>query len=226
MHIAVAAARGKYLVFLDPLLTPRQGWLDELVAYSESYPEVAVIGSKILRGDNLAHHSGMALDAKREPQSIYRGFPAEHPAVSRSRRFPVVSGECLFIARATYLASGGFDLRYTSHYWDADLCLRLGSLGREIHLCHDSVLTCSDRLAISDVQDSNHDQATYLRRWAKKATPSDALFFLEDGLLQLHYDRIGTVECSIAQIVQSPIIRKGALRDRMRSSGGMHRFTA
>src|SRR3954447_13778394 len=46
-----AAARGRYLVFLNNDTIPLSSWLDVLVDYAEAHPRAAMLGSKLLFPD-------------------------------------------------------------------------------------------------------------------------------------------------------------------------------
>ena len=182
-----AVASGRHLVFLNNDTIPLAGWLDALVRYAEAHPLAAIVGSKLLYPDGTIQHAGMAFDADRHPQHIYLGFPADHPAVNRSRAFRMVTGACLLIARATFEAADGFDTAFVNGYEDVDLCLRVGSHGREVHYCHESILihleSVSEGRTARDA--SNHD--LYVRRWRAKVAPDDVLYYQEDGLLRFAY---------------------------------------
>lgn len=186
-NAGAAAAQGRMLVFLNNDTIPMAGWLESLVTYADRHPEAAIIGAKLLYPDGTVQHAGMAFDADREPQHLYRGFPGDHPAVCRSRRFPMVTGACLMIGRAAFEAAGGFDTAFRNGYEDVDLCLRVGAFGREVHYCHESVLihleSVSDGRTAADAP--NHD--LYSRRWKSKVRPDDVVYYQEDGLLRFEY---------------------------------------
>jgi len=54
------AARGRYLVFLNNDTIPQEGWLQALVKEAQAYPNVAVVGSKLLYPDGTVQHAGVA----------------------------------------------------------------------------------------------------------------------------------------------------------------------
>src|SRR6266852_986541 len=135
-----SAASGEYLVFLNNDTVPLDGWLETLVGYADTHPKAAVIGSKLLFPDGTVQHAGMVICQDRYPRHIYMGFPGEHPAVNKSRRYQIVTGACALIRRERFWEVGGFDTTYQNSYEDVELCLRLGKLGYEVHYCHESVL--------------------------------------------------------------------------------------
>ena len=68
-----AAARGKYLLFLNNDTIPLEGWMDEMLKELKSHPEVAVVGSKLLYGSGSVQHAGVIFEREtRSPAHPYR----------------------------------------------------------------------------------------------------------------------------------------------------------
>lgn len=125
-----AAARGKYLVFLNNDTIPQPGWLTALVAEVDSHAEVGIVGSKLLYPDGTVQHAGVVRDcARRLPYHIYKNFAASHPAVNQRREFQIVTAACLLIRRALFEEVEGFDEEYVNGFEDADLCLKAQERG-------------------------------------------------------------------------------------------------
>jgi GT2 family glycosyltransferase len=119
---------------------------------------------------------------------LYVGFPADHPAVNKSRRFRAVTGACMAVRRALFLEMGGFDTAFLNGYEDTDFCLRVGETGHEIHYCHESVLyhlECATRDVGADQEHAN--EKLFQNRWSDRVTPDEFLYYLEDGLIQVSY---------------------------------------
>ena len=135
-----AAAAGEYLVFLNNDTIPKAGWLEALLNYAKTHPKAGVVGSKLLFPDDTIQHAGIVICQDRVPRHIYTGFPADHPAVNKSRPYQAVTGACLLIQRKLFQEVGGFDISFVNSCEDIDLCLRLAERGYEAHYCKDSVL--------------------------------------------------------------------------------------
>jgi GT2 family glycosyltransferase len=181
-----AAAAGEYLVFLNNDTIPKAGWLDALLGYTTGHPRASVVGAKLLFPDETVQHAGVVICQDREPRHLYLGFPADHPAVNKSRRFQIVTGACLLIRRDLFQREGGFDRVFLNGYEDVDLCLRLGQLGHEIHYCHECVLyhlESGSRKSEADL----HNCRLYLDRWSERVQPDDFHYYLEDGLIRADY---------------------------------------
>src|SRR5205823_4953534 len=81
-----AAATGEFLVFLNNDTIPHEAWLDTMVNYADAHPQAAVVGAKMLFPDGTIQHAGVCVCQDFIPRHIYAGFPADHPAVNKSRR--------------------------------------------------------------------------------------------------------------------------------------------
>jgi len=188
-NLGAAAASGEYLVFVNNDTIPLRGWLEALVSYAESQPKAAVVGSKLLYPNDTIQHAGVVIGQDRLPKHIYRGFPADHPAVNKSRRFQAVTGACILIARELFLHEGGFDVAFVNGHEDIDLCLRLGEHGYEVHYCHRSVLyhlESASRTGRPGEESGNAE--LYRSRWSHRTPPDDLKYYGEDGLLSGHHE--------------------------------------
>jgi O-antigen biosynthesis protein len=194
-----SAAVGKYLVFLSSDMVPKRGWLDALVNYAECHPRVAAVGSKLLFSNGTIQHAGVVIDRTGMPRHVYSGFPADHPAVNKSRRFQAVSGSGMLIRRALFEELAGFDPTFEDGYEDVDLCLRLTERGWGVHYCHESVLYRIESTTREiHAKQEERDAETYRSRWAHRVRPDDVCYFVEDGLLRLDYQALYPICLSIA----------------------------
>ena len=188
-NAGAAAASGELLVFLNNDVAPYPGWLDALVAYARKHPSAAVVGSKLLYPDQTVQHAGVVIcHQDRYPRHVYRGYPSDHPAVNRSRRFQAVTGACMLIRRTIFEQAGGFDDAFLNGYEDVDLCLRLGEQGHEVHYCHDSVLVHFESASRTGRRDEiSHNVRLYDDRWRDRVRPDEIDVYLEDRLLTFTY---------------------------------------
>jgi GT2 family glycosyltransferase len=184
-------ARSDYLVFLNNDTLPQAGWLEALVRYAENHPDVAVVGSKLLFPDDTIQHAGIVICQDRYPRHLYAGFPADHPAVNKSRPFQAVTAACALVRRGAFEKVGGFDPAYRNGHEDVELCLSLGALGYEVHYCHESVLTHLESMSEGRFRHSDSNTRRYHQRWAHRVQPDDLRYYAEDGLLDVHYPEGG-----------------------------------
>ncbi len=184
-----AAAEGEpYLLFLNNDTIPVSGWLDALVSYADERPHVAAVGAKLLFPDDSVQHAGVTICQDGRPRHLYAGFPADHPAVSKSRPFQAVTAACALFRRDAFEQAGGFDPAYLNSLEDADFCLRLGDRGHEVHLCHEAVAYHLESVsrARSGEQAVRNDKI-FQERWGGRARRDDIDYYLADGLLRFRY---------------------------------------
>jgi GT2 family glycosyltransferase len=182
-----AIALGQYMVFLNNDTIPQSGWLDALVRYAENHPQAAVVGCKLLWPTGTIQHAGVVVCQDRFVTHIYAGFPADHPAVNKSRRFQIVTAACALMRRKPFEELAGFDTAFRNSYEDVDLCLRLGERGYEVHYCHESVLYHLESVSEGRFDHSSQNDEIYRRRWLHRVRPDDLQYYVEDGLLKLNY---------------------------------------
>lgn len=183
-----ATASGDYLVFLNNDTIPAPGWLAALEAYAESHPLASIIGSKLLYPDETVQHAGVVICQDRYPRHLYAGFPGDHPAVSKSRRFQIVTGACMLVRRHAFDEARGFDPAFRNGFEDVDLCLRLGTDRHQVHWCAQSVLHHLESVSPGRFKWDGSNVALYRERWMNRVQPDDLQYYVEDGLIRLNYE--------------------------------------
>jgi GT2 family glycosyltransferase len=182
----VTAAGSEWVVLLNNDTVAQPDWLSSLVRYAAARERLGAVGSKLLFPDATVQHAGVVFSRQLTPQHIYLGFPADHPAVAKSREFQAITGACLLIRHELFQESGGFDAAFVNGYEDIDLCLRLRKRGYQIHYCHESVLYHLESATRGFAANtSNH--ALFLNRWADFVRQDDIGYYVEDGLIDVTY---------------------------------------
>jgi GT2 family glycosyltransferase len=197
-----ALSSGEFLVFLNNDTIPEGGWLDALFEYLKGRPAVGVVGSKLLYPYGAIQHAGMVICQDLYPRHLYNGFPSDHPAVNKSRRFQIVTAACSLFRREAFEAAGGFDTAFTNGYEDVDLCLRLGEKGYEVHYCHESVLCHLEAVSRdSRGERERHNSRLYLSRWGHLVRPDEFNYYFEDGLLRLTHGELYPLHLEISPLL-------------------------
>jgi hypothetical protein len=142
-NMAVEAAHGRWLLFLNPDALLRPGTIRALArARAERTETPVVVGARVLNPDGTEQRGGrrgevtpvstfMTLSHLAEkPQFADYEIHREHePAPSEPVEIPTISGACFLMTRADYDAVGGFDTGYFLHVEDVDLCWRVRRQG-------------------------------------------------------------------------------------------------
>ncbi|MGH7589225.1 MAG: glycosyltransferase family 2 protein [Gemmatimonadota bacterium] len=182
-----AATGGEFLVFLNNDTLPRDGWLDALVRRASEHPQAGILGSRLLYPDGTVQHAGVVICQDRYPRHVYAGFPGDHPAVLRPRPFQAVTAASMLVRREVFDALGGFDTAYRNGLEDADLCLRAGELGHQVHYVPESVVVHLESASPGRSERDRGNARLWIERWGDRAQPDDVARYLDDGLLRFTY---------------------------------------
>ncbi|WP_319496826.1 glycosyltransferase family 2 protein [uncultured Cohaesibacter sp.] len=127
-NFAVEQACGDVVVLLNndtEVITP--GWLRELVSYAIQ-PQIGCVGGRLLYKNRSVQHAGVILGVGGIANHAFHGYPARHTGYNARLQLPhyvsAVTGACLAIEKAKFLALGGMDAElFKVAYNDVDLCL-------------------------------------------------------------------------------------------------------
>ena len=128
----VLAADGEFVLLLnDDTQVEDDAWLPELLGWAQQ-PGVGAVGPKLLFEDGSIQHVGVCLGPDGLPTHMYLRAPDEgdhRGALTTAAERLAVTGACLLVRRAAYLAAGGFCLDFPLNFNDVDFCLKLRDLG-------------------------------------------------------------------------------------------------
>jgi GT2 family glycosyltransferase len=170
-----AAARGRYLVFLNNDTEALPGWLEPMVRLVESEPTITVVGSKLLFPDGTLQHAGVAVAyADPLPISPFHYQYRQPPAVSdKILELSVVTGACLLIRADAFRELGGFDEAFVNGYEDVDLCLRVRERGGRVFYTPQSVLFHHESVSDGRFRHTTHNEILLNKRWMGRFTAFD-----------------------------------------------------
>jgi GT2 family glycosyltransferase len=132
------AATGQFLLLLNnDVEVIARDWLARLVGKA-ARPGIGAVGARLLYADGRTQHGGLALGVGTAEGAIaahiasgrWRGDPGRFGWLAMTRQVSAVTGACLLLRRADYLAVGGMDeAAFAVAFNDVDLCLKLRAGG-------------------------------------------------------------------------------------------------
>lgn len=139
-------------LLLNNDISPREGFLDELINVLETNDNVGCVGPKVLyskneKGKDIINSAGMVIDSHYLGYDRYEGV-RDSSEYSIIEEVDGVTGATMLIPSKVWEEVGGFDERMFLYYEDVDLCLRIKDLGYKIFYCGKSVVS-HDHMASS-----------------------------------------------------------------------------
>jgi GT2 family glycosyltransferase len=99
-------------------------------------PGIAAVGPLLLYPQGTVQHAGVALGLRGTADHVLRGLPADADGyfgmLACTREVSAVTFACTMLRKADYIAVGGLEELYRTHYQDVDFCLRLLDQGKKI----------------------------------------------------------------------------------------------
>jgi GT2 family glycosyltransferase/glycosyltransferase involved in cell wall biosynthesis len=237
-NMAAQAARGRYLMFLDPHGELRGGGLDAMLDVFARHADAGAVGAMLIGADGRLREAGGIVwqDAALRPAGA-SGDP-ERPAHNYVHETDYCSSACLMIPRALFARLGGFDPVYASGpYGDADLAFQVRAAGLKV-MYQPRCRVMLDEAGSRDQAPPWPDRDAFLARWrqvlsrAHFPNPDHALRAREHGrgravaLLVDHYvpepDRDAgsyTILCAIQALLQAGMLVKFWPWNRYRAPG-------
>lgn len=185
-NVGANAARGRYLLFLNPDAQPSPGSIARLVAVLEQEPNVWGVTPRFLHPDGSPQpfylrfpgwpslvlcftRWGRALDRRLGGRARRRRYYLDRPAPSGIEQVDCVGAACLLVRREEFLTSGGFDERFGNFFQDGDLARRMHRRGRSLLVVGDASVTHEIGVTINRLSEVEregrylHDYLQYLR---------------------------------------------------------------
>ena len=131
---AVLQAKGEFLCLLNnDVEVITASWLEEMVSIALQ-PTVGAVGARLWYPDNTIQHAGVILGIGGVAGHVHAHLPKGHSGyfsrADRLQSLSAVTGACLMVRKASYLAVGGLNEHDLSiAFNDVDFCLRLREAG-------------------------------------------------------------------------------------------------
>ena len=145
---ALEQVDNKYYMLLNSDVQVTAGWMDRLLAFMDSHPDVAACQPKLRAEQHrdmfeYAGASGGFVDRYGYPFCRGRVFDTverDEGQYDDECEIMWATGAALMIRRADYWHAGGLDARFFAHNEEIDLCWRLCSMGQKIYCVPQSVV--------------------------------------------------------------------------------------
>jgi hypothetical protein len=158
-NLGSRAAKGKYLLFLNPDTRFLNDVLGELLAFIESHSNAGVVGPMLEDASGKVQFDGARslptlLNEFLQHSTLAFKFPAgpwtSKPYLSdwdhrSTREVETVLGACMLMRAEVFASIGGFDEKFFLYSEEIDLCCRLRSAGLKVWYIHTARLLHKER---------------------------------------------------------------------------------
>lgn len=147
-NIGASAAKGKFVLYLNPDCVVQPGAVDELIKNLIAQPDAGMVGGLLLNSDGTEQAGGRRavptpsralirmFGLQRFLQSVSSGDASydlnEQPLPQHPVEVDAISGACMLIRRSALEQVGGLDEGYFMHCEDLDWCMRIRAAGWKI----------------------------------------------------------------------------------------------
>ncbi len=145
-NLGIQAAKGDYLLILNPDITVTDRAFETMVQYMKQHPEVGVVGCKLLNPDKSIQYSCRRFYRPLTPllsrtflgktslgQKHMDHFLMKDMDHNQTQPVNWVQGSCMMIKKSLINEIGAFDERFFLYFSDVDLCFRAWTANWEVH---------------------------------------------------------------------------------------------
>jgi GT2 family glycosyltransferase len=158
-NVGAGAARGKYLLFLNPDTRFLNDVLGELLYFAKAHPNTGVVGPLLEDPSGKVQFDGgrslpTLLNEFFQHSTLAFKFPrgpfTSKPYLSNwdhrsTRQVETVLGACMLMLASVFASVGGFDEAFFLYSEEVDLCCRLRSADHEVWYVHKARLLHKER---------------------------------------------------------------------------------
>src|SRR3989338_2974243 len=144
-NLGIKAAKGKYLMILNPDIALVPGTLEKMIVYLEENSKVGVLGPKLINPDGNVQDSCRRFPSLLTPlyrRTVFGKFPISKNPISHylmkdfnhNQIIEVdwLFGACLLFRKSVLAKIGLFDERFFMYFEDLDICRRIWKAGYQV----------------------------------------------------------------------------------------------
>ncbi len=168
-----AAARGRYLHFLNNDTVVLPGWLDRLVETLESTPDAGLVGSRLIYPSLALQESGGIVWRDASATNWGNGRDPWNPSYGSLRDADYCSAASVLLPKALFDAIGGFDTKYApAYYEDTDLAFKVRRAGKRVlvqpasRIIHHEGGTAGTDVSVGPKKHQVINRAKFLETWS------------------------------------------------------------
>jgi len=165
-NLGLRAARGEYVLILNPDTVMQPGTLQTLVSYLDAHPEVGAVTARMTFADGTLQRNGSRLADYADFLLSYTFVGLLFPGWRERRRcrmwyadwdrgstraIEVAPGSCIMARRAILERVGYFDERLRLFFTDDDLCRKILGTGAQIHYVAEVSLIHDEHASLDQV---------------------------------------------------------------------------
>lgn len=140
----IRAAKSKFIVLLNNDIVVTKGWLSNLIQEAQMYPDVGIVGSRLLYpNSNIIQHIGVKFAKVLDYHPYHYSKLRDQkyvPEAEISTDYNCVTFACVLIKKEVFDKIGLLDEEYINSYEDVDFCIRAREAGFRIRYCAKSIL--------------------------------------------------------------------------------------
>jgi len=173
-NAGAAKARGKYVVLLNNDVEVTTGWLDELIAAFERFPNVGLAGAKLLYPNGQLQEAGGIIWGTGNPWNYGNRQNPWEPRFSYARQADYLSGAAMMTTRDIWNEVGGLSSYLEPMYFeDTDFAFKVRDAGYSTWCIPSSVvyhyegMTSGTDTSSGFKQFQEVNRPKFKRRWSK-----------------------------------------------------------
>lgn len=192
-NAGAAAARGRFVCFLNNDTQVLSGWMDEMLDTFARERDVGLVGAKLVYPDGRLQEAGGVIWRDANGVNYGRLQDPTRPEFNYQRDVDYCSGACITLETSVFRELGGFDTHFApAYYEDTDLAFRVRQRGLRVvyqplaEIVHFEGISSGTDLTQGVKKHQVTNRLKFIERWRnvleeRHAPPGAPLLVTKDG---------------------------------------------